>query len=340
MKEIFLNLGIILLISSITIFILNKIKFFNVSYQEIHQKFTSEKNISQYGGIIVFLTLVILQFYQHIYEIIFYILIFFIGLLSDLKKFNSPKYRLIVQSVLIISWVIVSGIGIQSSRIDLVDQLLNNYYFNIFFTFICLITLTNGSNFIDGLNGNLVGYFILVIFSILLLSENYQIPNKLELKILVFVLISLFVLNQLNFLYLGDNGAYLLGLFFGVYLINIHQYNFSISPYYIILLFWYPCFENLFSIMRKKISSKSSLDPDNNHLHQMLYFYVSKKINKNKIISNNISSIIILSYNFFIFLIASQAANKTNFQLFLIFTNILLYILIYYLLRKFRISFS
>ena len=132
MKEIFLNLGIIFLISSITIFILNKIKFFNVSYQEIHQKFTSEKNISQYGGTIVFLTLIILQFYQHVYEIIFYILIFFIGLLSDLKKFNSPKSRLIAQSVLIIFWVIIAGIGIQSSRIDLVDQLLNNYYFNIF----------------------------------------------------------------------------------------------------------------------------------------------------------------------------------------------------------------
>ena len=217
---------------------------------------------------------------------------------------------------------------------------MNNYYFNIFFTFFCLITLTNGSNFIDGLNGNSVGYFILIIFSILLLSENYQIPNKFELKILLFVLISLFILNQLNYLYLGDNGAYLIGLFFGIYLISIHQNNNLISPYYIILLFWYPCFENLFSIIRKKVAGKSALNPDNDHLHQMLYFYVSKKIRKSKIASNNLSSIILLSYNFFIFLIASQVANKTNFQLFLIFINISLYILFYYLLKKFRISFG
>ena len=50
---------------------------------------------------------------------------------------------------------------------------------------------------------------------------------------------------------MGDSGAYILGLFFGFTLIHFSNDNIDISPIYILVLLWYPAFENLFSILRK-----------------------------------------------------------------------------------------
>ena len=62
----------------------------------------------------------------------------------------------------------------------------------------------------------------------------------------------LLFLNFLNKLFLGDNGAYMISFFIGFYLITIYNQNYqNITPYFVILLLWYPCFENLFSILRK-----------------------------------------------------------------------------------------
>ena len=47
------------------------------------------------------------------------------------------------------------------------NSLLENTYFKYFFPVFCLLILINGSNFIDGLNGLMLGYFssiILLIF--------------------------------------------------------------------------------------------------------------------------------------------------------------------------------
>ena len=39
---------------------------------------------------------------------------------------------------------------------------------------------------------------------------------------------------------------------------------------------WYPCFENLFSIIRKFNFKKSPISPDNKHLHQLLFIFLKK----------------------------------------------------------------
>ena len=139
-----------------------------------------------------------------------------------------------------------------------------------------------------------------------------------------------------NIIFLGDNGAYLIGLFIGLFLIKIHQLNSNISPYFIILLLWYPCFENLFSIVRKKLFKFSIINPDNSHLHHLLFLYLREKFKKrDKIISNNITSISIVTYNFAIFLLGYKYYYNTKFMVLLIIVNILVYIFIYLKLLKF-----
>ena len=78
----------------------------------------------------------------------------------------------------------------------------------------------------------------------------------------------------------------------GFVIISSHINN-DISPYFFISLIWYPCFENLFSILRKLNREFSPLKPDSKHLHQLIFFFFTKKFNFELILTNNFSSGII-----------------------------------------------
>ena len=148
-------------------------------------------------------------------------------------------------------------------------------------------------------------------------------------------MIVILILNFLNYLFLGDGGSYLISVFFGYLLISIYSVSSDKSPYYIILLLWYPCFEILFSLVRKYLNNKSPMKPDNQHLHQLLFSYYKKKLTKiNKYHSNILSSISINTFNFLIISLASNNSNLTILQIKLIFFAVLIYCLVYYLLYK------
>ena len=139
-----------------------------------------------------------------------------------------------------------------TSRIELFDIVLNNKFFAIFFSAFCLLILINGCNFIDGLNGLLISSTIIILFMLtkLNLIDNLIISDR-SIDQIIFILLLLLLLNIFNILLLGDSGAYLLGFFIGYLIVSSHRINPDISPYFFISLIWYPCFENLFSILRK-----------------------------------------------------------------------------------------
>ena len=59
----------------------------------------------------------------------------------------------------------------------------------------------------------------------------------------------------------------------GYLLIELHKYHPNISPFYIVLLLWYPSFENLFCIIRKFKLGKSPVSPDSKHFHHLLFYF-------------------------------------------------------------------
>ena len=149
----------------------------------------------------------------------------------------------------------------------------------------------------------------------------------ITLLILLFSLI--FILNQLNKIYLGDSGSYFLGFFVSTLLIQIYIFNQNISPYFVILLIWYPCFENLFSIIRKYKINTSPLYPDNYHLHHLIFKFFDKEIGLSKNISNNLTSTLIIFYNFIIIFFGSLFYQNTKIQISLILFNIVVYVILY-----------
>ena len=287
---------------------------------ERHQLFVEQNNIPLSGGIIILITF----FFIEKFNInLFLIFIFLIGFFSDLKIFKSPSVRFFLQVLCIFLFVIIYDFHILNIRIFLLDFLLKYKFFSYFFVIFCLLVITNGTNFIDGLNGLVLGYFILILIIIYNL-QLYENLNITQFEILYFMacLFFLLVFNFFNKLYIGDSGSYLLGFSFGILLIAIYDSNSTISPFFIVLLLWYPCFENLFSIIRKYRFNTSPLKSDNKHLHQMLFYFIKKKFNLTSLSSNNLSSILINFFNILTILIGTINIFNTQFQILIIFFNI------------------
>ena len=304
---------------------------------ETHQKYLGTKNSPLSGGIFLILFLSIVFIQKDLITYIFLIFIFMLGLFSDLKILSLPLRRLFYQFILILLFVYFSSLDKISTRIIFIDYVLQNYYIGIFFSTFCLIILVNGTNFIDGLNSLVLTYYLIVIsllFKLNLLNGiNISDFNAVYFCYLLLVLI---IFNLFNQFYLGDSGAYLLGLLMGYILIKTHDANPYISPYFIVLLLWYPCFENLFSIIRKFKFGKSPVYPDNKHIHQLLFHFFKKKFKLSSLACNNYSSIAINIYNFFVLFIGSYNIYNTQFLIILIFINILFYIITYFRLLKFK----
>ena len=269
----------------------------------------------------------------------FFCIIFLIGFFSDKKILVSAKKRFFFQIISILLFVIIVDLKIASSRIEIFDILLKNEFFAYFFSSFCLLILINGSNFIDGLNGLLISYCLIVIYflkNLVLISDPI-----ISGQYLYFILMVLLLLNILNILMMGDSGAYLLGFLLGFIIISSHLSNPNISPYFYILLIWYPCFENLFSILRKLNNKFSPLNPDNKHLHQLIFFFIKKKFGLSVILSNNISSAVLIFFNFLIIYICSLNPVSTIYQVKLIIGSITLYIASYFILNKyFELNFN
>ena len=319
----------------IVLLVCKKFNFFLDIKNHKHKKFASNQKNYFVGGFFIALILIYNFMEQKDYFYgLFFISIFIIGLLADFKLFNNPKLRLLIQISLLIIFVYILDIKIPSTRIEIVDILLENDLINYSFTVFCLAILINGSNFVDGINTLLINYYIIVLGLILLFLKDANIDHYLITNLLSLLIIIL-LFNLFGQIILGDSGAYILSLFVGLILIKLSNENNFISPYFIILLIWYPCFELLFSMIRRVTSNLYSYEPDTMHLHQMILKMISK--NK-KFKSNNfnhfLTGLIINLYNLLILIIALKYISETNIMLALIFLNIILYVFIYFVLRQ------
>jgi len=248
---------------------------------------------------------------------------------------HSPFLRIIFQTIVIVVYLFLLDNFVSSIRVDFFDNLLNIFFIKLFFTSFCILVLINGTNFIDGVNTLVVGYFILVASNVLYLTE----VNSFNLDILLVstcltCLVTIYIFNFFGKIYLGDGGAYLISFVIGVTLIKFSNNNYLVSPYYIVALLWYPAYENLFSIIRKKILKKFPSAPDNEHLHQLIYLYLDKSFNVDKNFSNTLSGILICLYNLFYFLAIFDNFNYTKTLVYSIIFNVLFYNFLYFLLRK------
>tara|TARA_Y100000389_G_C17447038_1_gene512275 strand:- start:797 stop:1813 length:1017 start_codon:yes stop_codon:yes gene_type:complete len=302
-----------------------------------HQKFFNKNKTQLSGGIFLLPIFFVITYDYSIVLIISIFSIFLLGLFSDIGFFSSAKLRFIIQSVIIFLFLLYTDSTLSSVRIGIFDLMLENYLFSLFFTLFCLMILINGTNFIDGLNGLVLTYYLMIIFIIFNLKLfEYSFLNNLDVILIMMIFIYLILFNIFNQLYIGDSGSYLIGFLFGYFLLQIYENNQFLSPYFIALLLWYPAFEILFSIIRKIKFRKSPFKPDNKHFHHLLFLYIYKKFKFKNNLSNNLSTLIIIFYNALIFLVSIQNIQHTALQVSLLSFNVSIYIILYIKLNQFQ----
>ena len=303
-----------------------------------HKSFASKDSVPIVGGFIIFFNL--LLFSNNYFALYFFTLIFFLGIFSDLLIITKPLKKFILQFLIIICFVYFLDLKILSTKIFFIDFFIKNKLFAIFFTSFCLLILINGTNFIDGINTLVCGYYILIILTVLYVCSQNKllIYNFNNFYYLFLSLLIIYFFNFFSKVYLGDSGSFLLSFLMGYYLIVFYNTNInlihSISPIFILLLLWYPAFENLFSILRKIITKKNASRPDNLHLHQLIFSFLSKKNNKKITYNNTLTGNMVNFFNLISFAIASKFYYHTEYLVYLTSFNILVYIIVYFYFYK------
>ncbi len=315
---------------------LNKNVLVDIQKNSDHKKLTNKLKVPITGGILIVFSIIFILDEITLLNKFIFLLIFFLGLLSDINKLTSPRIRFLIQLIIVIIYIFLNETYISQIRINVFDNyLFQIILFKIIFTSFCLLILINGSNFIDGVNTLNSGYYLILFCNILFFVSNHSIILESQnIKILSVVLLVFLIFNIFSKSFLGDSGSYVLSFFSGVFLIELFNENSFISPYYIAILLWYPAFENFFTLTRRLIFEKSKIKvADNLHLHHLIFLFFKKK-NINVKILNTLTGLTINLFNILIFISANKFIYETKKLILILLISIILYLASYFLLKR------
>ena len=151
--------------------------FFDNEYDK-PQAFHNNKVTKVGGGIFIFLPIYFLildnyfNFQPYLFKIFLTPLILLvIGLLSDLKVLESAKFRLALIIFATLFIVYVCKINIDFLKFN---HGVFFYILQLFFISFVIISIINGSNFVDGLNGLLLSLTSIIFFFFIIIDVNYN----------------------------------------------------------------------------------------------------------------------------------------------------------------------
>ena len=78
------------------------------------------------------------------------------------------------------------------------------------------------------------------------------------------------------------------------------------------------------------------MEPDSEHLHQLIFFLIKKKFNLKILSANILTANIINIYNLLIFLFATKFIYNSKAQGMLILLNLIIYTVIYFITLKYK----
>lgn len=198
--------------------------------------------------------------------------VFVAGLWEDLTKRVSARQRL--------GWAMVSGFVacwlLDAVLVDLgvgwVNSALAWAPAAVLFSAFAMAGMANAINIIDGLNGLASGVVCLIAVAMGLVAAQYG--DALLLSVCMALAFSVLGFWLFNFpfgkIFLGDGGAYLMGVLLGALAILLKVRNPELDSWVVLSMLAYPVVEVLFSIYRRVRSKAAPDQPDFAHFHQLV----------------------------------------------------------------------
>jgi UDP-N-acetylmuramyl pentapeptide phosphotransferase/UDP-N-acetylglucosamine-1-phosphate transferase len=182
--------------------------FLNLHHLSSHKNFVeNSKNTPVLLGLFFLLGLILFNYINNINLLFLCVVIFILGFFLDLGINISPRWRILSQFFLVLILIIFFNIKIVDLRNDLLNSFLKIKYLSIFFTAFCFLILINGSNFIDGLNTLLLGYYVIIYYIIYFLQIYVGPINVLGILLILSII---FLFNFFGRSFTGDGGSYLI----------------------------------------------------------------------------------------------------------------------------------
>jgi UDP-N-acetylmuramyl pentapeptide phosphotransferase/UDP-N-acetylglucosamine-1-phosphate transferase len=201
------------------------------------------------------------------------------GFLEDLTRKVSPYSRLLFGfGAAAVGYVLLDG---RITDLDLPgdDHLFQYEIFAFGFTLFAVGGFAHATNIVDGMNGlsGLVGIAILAAIA----AVAAKVGDTQVLHAALVVGAATFGFLIWNYprgaIFAGDGGAYFLGFAIAELAVLVVQRNSDVSPWFALLALWYPAWETLFSMYRRKVvQGRSTAAPDGLHLHTLVYHRVVK----------------------------------------------------------------
>ena len=306
-----------------------------------------KENIPRFGGLSIFLTLSLISIFQLLNEnnknepayiyclVIFPVFIF--GFLEDLNQNIRPKIRFGASVLSAILCILIYEIQINDVGISIMNFLLEYKYISLIFTILCITYLIQAFNIIDGLNG--LNLFTAIIIFILIATISDKVNDLKIYNMSIFFISILSGILIFNFpygkIFLGDSGAYIVGVCVSISILSLYKNNLQLSPFLVCQILIYPSYELLRSCLRRfLVLKKNILEPDTEHLHSLIYkinFNVFLKDHKKANYISSMEIIILQIINAIYIFIFFNNENKLIIGL---FCFILIYEVLYFTIKR------
>ena len=202
--------------------------------------------------------------------------IIFMGIKEDLFHNVEPAIRLI--ALLFVGWLFrvqfTGPLPILTDIPFIGKLLLLQGGISIFYIF-SMVAVANGMNLIDGVNGLCGAVALSILSALLFISHKTGDITMLFLIFNVILLIIPFMLMNYPYgkIFLGDLGAYSLGLIVSILTIILFGRHPEISPWAAVLILIYPATEVVFSLLRRISKGTPIYHADTAHLHLRLFYF-------------------------------------------------------------------
>ena len=312
------------------------------SYQAIQRIHLNET--PRLGGLIFILSLVSFVAFSNTNEsiqllkiiLICLIPIIFIGIKEDLFHNVEPAIRLL--TLLFVGWLFraqFTGPLPVLTDIPFISKILLLQGGISIFYILSMTVVANGMNLIDGVNGLCGGVALSILGALLFLS--YKTTDVMMLSTIFSVILILMPFLIFNYpygkIFLGDLGAYSLGLVISMLTIILFGRHPEISPWGAVLILIYPATEVVFSFLRRMVKGVSIYHADTAHLHLKLFHFFRPQPHYKKL-ANALVTPTLSGLWLFPFLAITWVYQKPLFIWIAVILFITLYGLLYVLIPK------
>ncbi|KPP98462.1 MAG: UDP-N-acetylmuramyl pentapeptide phosphotransferase/UDP-N-acetylglucosamine-1-phosphate transferase [Rhodobacteraceae bacterium HLUCCA12] len=198
--------------------------------------------------------------------------VFAAGLCEDLGRRVPPRYRMAASALSSLFAIALFQTWFSRTDIVFLDPLMAFAPFAIAMTVFMGATACNAFNLIDGLNGMAAGTAILAALGLAAIAVELGDTLGVQASFLLVAALFGFLLFNYPFgkIFLGDAGAYSIGfilVWIAVYLMSRSP---DLSGVALILIFFWPTADTIFSIYRRSIRRRAVSQPDRLHYHQFV----------------------------------------------------------------------